>query len=83
MTLTLLLTPEEEQRIAAAQAHGMDVTALFRNFLSDLPIPANLPAASETLNTKNQALIDLMHRWSVEDAAMMPEEIAAEDAMWD
>lgn len=38
MTLTIELTPEEEQRVHAAQAIGVDVQAAIHNTLAALPM---------------------------------------------
>ena len=37
MTLTIELTPREQQQILGAKAHGVDVDALIRGLISGLP----------------------------------------------
>ena len=78
MTLTITLSPEEEQRLAAAaRARGVPPQECARELLSKyLPPP---PPDDETTDP----MLALFAQWAEEDANMTPEEIAEEDRDWE
>ena len=47
MTITLELTPEQEQRVASAEAQGIDVPKLMLNTLNYFPPVSSKPAEAK------------------------------------
>ncbi|HZT42967.1 MAG TPA: hypothetical protein VFA07_12435 [Chthonomonadaceae bacterium] len=71
--LMLDLTPAEEARLQEeASRQGVDLTQYVRQRLG-LGSPPD---------AENQALLDLLHEWEAEDAAMTEEEAEAAEADW-
>ena len=90
MTLTLELTDDEAERVRAAQQKGIDVTALMRGLVSDLPKIAapNTSVASHNGNptastvstvAKQTGLAALMDEWEREDATDDEDELNRRD----
>jgi hypothetical protein len=65
MTLIIELTPEEERRLQAARAKGIDVEALVKGLIS------SLPQATETQGNRDE---ELFAQWAAEDATDDPAE---------
>jgi hypothetical protein len=68
MTLTIELTPEEERRLQAARAKGIDIQALLKGVI------AALPDSPEMVEDRTE---ELFAQWEREDATDDPAEIEA------
>ena len=74
MTLTLELTPQEERRLEAARAKGIDVLTMLKGFIASLP---------DAPKIEQDQTSELFAQWDREDAEMTPSEIAAAQAEWE
>lgn len=78
MTVTIELTPEQEQQLReAARLEGLDPAELAKRLVTErLPsLAANEPEQDPTLA--------LFAQWEKEDADMTPEEIEQERHLWE
>ncbi len=76
MTLTIELSPDEEAALScAAEAKGMAPDEYARRVLA-----GELGRAAQRI--KNQAAIELLHRWREEAAAMSDEEAQEAEIEW-
>jgi hypothetical protein len=94
MTLTIELTPDEEERLTqAARREGLDAAALARKLLmSSLngtadahDLDARLRRWQEQDGTALLPVVPtdvLFAQWAEEDARMTPQELQAEDRLW-
>ena len=76
MTLTIELNPTEEVRlVAAARQKGIPLAEFARKLVTE-----HLPPL--TTNEEADPTLALFAQWEREDANKTPEEIAAEDQLW-
>ena len=77
MTLTVELTPAEEARlVAAAKQEGVEPAELVRKLMTE-HLPSTAP------DEETDPTLALFAQWGEEDARKTPEEIAAEERMWE
>ena len=78
MTLTIDLTPEQEQQLQdAARLEGMDAAGLAKKLVTE-----RLTHTSSD-NSHHDRTLELFADWERQDAEMTPEEIEQERLLWE
>jgi hypothetical protein len=78
MTLTIELTPEQDQQLQAAARHeGIGTAELAQKLVTE-----RLPSLSAQAEEQDPTLA-LFAQWEQEDADMTPEEIEQERLLWE
>lgn len=78
MSLTIELSPFEKAQLdAAAAREGLPIEELARKLVTRQLAPPNGHSGEE------DPTLALFRKWEEEDAKMTPEEIAAENQLWD
>ena len=84
MTLTIDLTPEQEEKLkAVAEANGTDLQSVLGGLVETMP-DARPKGAGQQLTPSERAedLRAMFAQWADEDALMTPGEIEAAEAGW-
>lgn len=77
MTLTIELTPEQSERLeTAARSKGVDPTVFAQQLVAE-----HLPLTP--VHEDEDPTLALFARWEQEDREKPPEEVAAEDRLWE
>lgn len=86
MTVTLDLRPEVEAEVTRrAEAQGVALSEQIDRLVAEAirRQPPVIPLSAEAQMEKNQAAIEMLNQWDIEDETDDPEEIARRHADWE